>query len=455
MDAGSEGPDTIVAAASAPGIGALAVVRISGMAAGGIAGRVLGGELPAVRRATRMTLRGAAGEMIDDAVVIRYEAPHSYTGEDLVEFVCHGGWVTPPRVVAALVEAGARPALPGEFTRRAVINGKLDLLQAEAVNDLIRADSTAGARLALGQLDGGLSRRISMLREQIIGLEALIAYEIDFPEEDDGPIDNARIASATRDLISALDRLVATAPIGELVRQGALVTIIGAPNVGKSSLFNALLGRNRALVTEIPGTTRDALDAVLDVSPIPLRLVDTAGLRDTTDLVEALGVAVSRDYLTRAQVVLACGDSTERLGDALEAARAASGAVIPVVTKSDLTGADEGEHSASAQGVVRVSAVSGEGLAALIARIGDVLIAGGQIPDADTPVVSHARYRSVLLRAGAEVAEFQAARQTGTLPPTVSAVHLREAVRILEELIGVVDVEDVLGRVFSTFCVGK
>ncbi len=402
-----------------------------------------------------MTLRGAAGEILDAAVVIRYEAPHSYTGEDLVEFVCHGGWVTPARVVAALVDAGARPALPGEFTRRAVLNGKLDLLQAEAVNDLIRADSTAGARLALGQLDGGLSRRISILRDQIIGLEALMAYEIDFPEEDDGPMDNARIESATRDLIAALEGLVATAPIGELVRQGALVTIIGAPNVGKSSLFNALLGRNRALVTELPGTTRDALDAVLDVSPIPLRLVDTAGLRDTTDLVEALGVAVSRDYLARAQVVLACGDSMERMTNALEAAGAASGAVIPVLTKSDLNGADEAGQSASGQGVVRVSAVSGEGLAALIARIGEVLMAGGQIPDADTPVVSHARYRSVLLRAGAEVAEFQAARQSGTLPPTVSAVHLREAVRVLEELIGAVDVEDVLGRVFSTFCVGK
>ncbi|OYV71957.1 MAG: tRNA uridine-5-carboxymethylaminomethyl(34) synthesis GTPase MnmE, partial [Gemmatimonadetes bacterium 21-71-4] len=349
MDAGSEATDTIVAAASAPGVGALAVVRISGMAAGTIAGRVLCGELPAVRRATRMMLRDSGGETLDDAVVIRYEAPHSYTGENLVEFVCHGGWVTPARLVVALVEAGARPALPGEFTRRAVLNGKLDLLQAEAVNDLIRANSTAGARLALGQLDGGLSRRISILRDQIIELEALMVYEIDFPEEDDGPIDNARIENATQDLISALDRLVATTPVGELMRQGALVTIIGAPNVGKSSLFNALLGRNRALVTEFPGTTRDALDAVLDVSPIPLRLVDTAGLRDTTDLVEALGVAVSRDYLMRAQVVLACGDSTERMANALEAARAASGVVIPVLTKSDLNDANQAGQSASGQ----------------------------------------------------------------------------------------------------------
>ncbi|MHB2033394.1 MAG: tRNA uridine-5-carboxymethylaminomethyl(34) synthesis GTPase MnmE [Gemmatimonadaceae bacterium] len=455
MDAGIEATDTIVAAASAQGVGALAVVRVSGVAAGSIASRVLRGELPPGRRATRKALRRAGRELLDDAMVIRYEAPHSYTGENLVEFVCHGGWVTPVRVVAALVEAGARPALPGEFTRRAVLNGKLDLLQAEAVNDLIRAESTASARLALGQLDGGLSRRISVLREQILGLEALMAYEIDFPEEDDGPLDSARVESATRDVVSALDGLVATAPIGELVRQGALVVIIGAPNVGKSSLFNALLGRNRALVTEIPGTTRDALDAVLDVSPIPLRLVDTAGLRDTTDVVEAMGVAVSRDYLTRAHVVLACGDSMGRVEDALEAARATPGAAIPVLTKCDLHGAAEGKRSAGVEDVVRVSALSGEGLTTLISRVGDVLIAGGQIPDADTPVVSHARYRSVLLRASAEIAEFQAARQAGNLPSTVSAVHLREAVRILEELIGVVDVEDVLGRVFSTFCVGK
>ncbi|MDE3126557.1 MAG: tRNA uridine-5-carboxymethylaminomethyl(34) synthesis GTPase MnmE [Gemmatimonadota bacterium] len=447
--------DTIVAVASAPGMGALAVVRLSGLRAHDIAACVVRDGLEKARRAVRRKLVDAFDSPVDDGIVIRYDAPRSYTGEDSVEIVCHGGAVTPARVMAALVSAGARPAVPGEFTRRAVLNGKLDVLQAEAVNDLIRAESSAGAALALEQLDGALSRRLDALRQQILDLEALIAYEIDFPEEDDGPVDAGRVTAATDAVIGAITRLIETAPRGELVRTGALVVIAGAPNVGKSSLFNAVLGRRRALVTDIPGTTRDALEAVVDATPIPLRLVDTAGLRETMDVVEQLGVGMAREYLERAQLVLACGDSSAAVRQAMDAVgRLSEAPVLAVRTKADLdvvrTDADD-----APVGTLRVSAQTGEGIDALIQRASRLVLDSTGPATEEMPVVAHARYRKALEDARSELRHFTEARAGGAVPAPVSAVHLRESARHLEGLIGAIDVEDVLERLFSTFCVGK
>jgi tRNA modification GTPase len=272
-----------------------------------------------VRNATLGRVHDDRGDLLDEGVVVVYRAPASYTGDDTVEFTCHGGPIAPASIAAAFVSAGARPAEPGEFTRRAVLNGKLDLLQAEAVGDMVDASTRAAQRVALSQLDGGLSRRITMLREHILGLEALAAYDIDFPEEDDGPVSPDRILSSAQEIVDDLDQLLATAPVGELVREGAVAVIAGAPNVGKSSLFNALLGRRRAIVTDTPGTTRDALEAVTEAGGWPIRLIDTAGLRETTELVEQLGIEVSHEYLEKADVVLLCGDSEEKLADARRA----------------------------------------------------------------------------------------------------------------------------------------
>lgn len=445
--------DTIVATATAPGIGALAIVRISGEGAHALLTRLSGSPLPPPRTAALRTLRSIGGDPLDEAIVIRYDAPRSYTGECAAEIICHGGWATSVRIVSALVEAGARPATAGEFTRRAVFNGRMDLLQAEAVNDLIRAESSAAAALALGQLDGGLSRRIVQLRDELLALEAMVAYEIDFPEEDDGPVDAATIRGASTRVAAAIEALIATSPAGELVRAGAVVAIVGRPNVGKSSLFNALLGRKRALVTETPGTTRDALEAVLDVRPIPLRLVDTAGLREATDEVERLGIAVSREYMQSASVVLACGDSVESLAAAVALAdEGARGRVLAVRTKSDLAanGAPTGDGDALA-----VSAVTGHGLDDLVRRVSSLIAHEVQLPEPESPVLAHARHRAVLMSAAAEVRAFRAAREEGSLPATVNAVHLRAAVRVLEELIGSVDIEEILGKLFGSFCVGK
>src|SRR5687767_10802678 len=332
------GGDTIVALATPPGRSAIAVVRLTGPQSHDVAGRVTSPwPLPA-RVARLCTLRDpASGMLIDRGIVTAYPAGGSYTGEPMVEMATHGGHFVPARAMSALIRAGAREALPGEFTRRAVLNGKLDLVRAEAVGDLVDARSSLMHQAALAQLDGGLSRRIEELRRALIETEALIAYDIDFPEEDDGPIDQARILESCDAVLGQLRALISTAPAGELVREGAIIVLAGAPNAGKSSLYNALLGESRAIVTEIPGTTRDALEAMIDADGWPLRLVDTAGLRESTDMLERLGIEASERYLARAHVVLACGETpdaiaavTARVADATEAP------IIGVYTKHDL-----------------------------------------------------------------------------------------------------------------------
>ena len=446
--------DTIAAISTAPGRGALAMVRLSGADALAIGERTASPWPGEPRHATLTRITSRTGETLDEAVVAYFTAPHSYTGEHVVEITCHGGPAVAASILAALVAGGARPAEPGEFTRRAVLNGKLDLIQAEAVGDLVDARSRAAQRVALAQLDGGLSRRIGRLREHILGVEALAAYDIDFPEEDDGPVAPARIEAATGEALATLDALMATAPMGELVREGAVVVIAGAPNAGKSSLFNALLGRRRAIVTDIPGTTRDALEAVTEAEGWPIRLIDTAGLRDTTEVIERLGIEVSREYLERADVVLACGDSDEALREVEHVVRAGSPAsIIATRTKADLL--DDDARRRLPPGALAVSAETGEGLGNLTRAIAAALEGSRGSLDLDAPLVTRERQRVALHQARAELRQFQDAFTAGQVPVIVAAVHLREATRHLEELIGTVDVEDILDRVFATFCVGK
>lgn len=452
MSAGPWSSDTIAAQSTPAGRSAIAVIRLSGPDAHTIARRHMEAFPDQARVVELAAFRAADDELVDHVLVTRFDGPHSYTGEDLVEISTHGGQVSPARVLEQLVLSGARPAEAGEFTRRAVLNGKLDLLQAEAIGDLIGAQSRALHRAAINQLDRGLSRRIEELRDAVLNVEALLSYDIDFPEEDEGPIPRARISSAARDVIARMDSLLATAPAGELVRDGALVVIAGLPNAGKSSLFNALLGRSRAIVTEVPGTTRDALEAVIEGVRWPLRLVDTAGLRDTTDLVERLGVELSERHVRGADVVLACGDSDESRQHAVSrvAVLAPDATVVAVRTKSDLAEVAGGDRE-----IACVSAETGEGLRELIERIEREIDKRSHAPEPDVPVLTRARHQSALSLARNEVAGFLEAWEVGDLPATVTASHLRAAATALTELIGVVDVEDVLGRVFAEFCVGK
>ena len=448
--------DTIVAPATAPGRGAVALIRMSGARAITIA-RALGafggahGAAPAPRVQQLCTLRHPDGSLLDQALVTAFPAPRSYTGEDVVELATHGGLVSPAIVMAACVAAGARAALPGEFTRRAVLNGRMDLLQAEAVADMVDARTRAMQQQALQQLDGGLSRRLLALRDDVIHLEALLAYDIDFPEEDDGPIAPARIEAAAQALHAALQALLRTAPRGAMVRDGVLVVVAGPPNAGKSSLFNALLGQSRAIVTPIPGTTRDAIEALLDRTPLPLRLVDTAGLRETDDEVERLGIEVSGRYLAQAQVVLACGASAADVRHTMQVVSQYTGAtVIAVRTKGDVRmAADESLPDQT----VMVSAERGEGLDDLLHAIDR--IAQQAAPPHDDLVITRERHRAGLASARDELAAFLDVWSTGALPAPVAAVHLLAAREAIAELIGTIDTEDVLDRVFRDFCIGK
>ena len=446
--------DPIAALATPPGQSALAVVRLSGRGALEIAARVVPTlTLEPPRTAHLANFVDGDGTLIDRGLYTVFPGPHSYTGEDLVEFSCHGGFVVPARLVGALLAAGARPALPGEFTRRAVLHGRMDLLQAEAVGDLIDATAPAQARSALHQLDGGLSRRLADLRTELLDVEALLGYDIDFPEEDDGPVAPARIAERMRALQDRVARLLATAPAGERLRAGALVVLAGPPNVGKSSLFNALLGSERAIVTATPGTTRDAIEAATTFLGWPIRLVDTAGLRESEDEAEQLGVGFSRRYVEGADVVVVCeaagGEAGKREGD-VELGPLRAG-ILRVVTKADLPASPRSRFPAAA---LHTSALTGEGLDALKAAI--VHLAFGEqasLPDLE-PGLTRERHRIALARAQ-DTLHGAVPHLSAGGDAVLAAHHLRDSARALEELIGVVDVDEVLDRVFRSFCVGK
>jgi tRNA modification GTPase len=436
--------DTIAALATPPGRSALAVIRLSGDDAFRVAARVIEGfsdDRPRTARLARF--KASDTKPIDEGLYLAYPAPHSYTGENLVELTCHGGLLTPAAVLSALFAAGARQATPGEFTRRAVLNGKLDLIQAEAVGDLIDATAPNQARAALDQLDGALSRRVEQLRGALINLQALLSYDVDFPEEDEGPVAPSRIAGALADARTLTESLLRTAPGGQRLREGALVVIAGRPNAGKSSLFNALLGTDRTLVSEIPGTTRDTVEAFADFDGWPVRLADTAGIGDFANPVDRMGVAVSRKYLEAADLVLLCVDAT-RKPDQVEREWVGRGAVM-LRTKSDLAPAAEG---------IPVSVVSGEGLDTIRHEVAQrAFVEGVSLGDLE-PFLTRERHRSALSRALEEII----AAETHLPPrgdPVLASHHIRSASDALDELIGVIDIETVLDRVFASFCIGK
>lgn len=455
--------DTIVAAATPPGPGALAVVRISGPSAFSVK-RALAPDLraPADRRAMLAGLHDPeTGELLDRGIVTSYPAPASYTGEDMVEISCHGGYLIPGLLVEHAIEAGARMAEPGEFTRRAYLNGKMDLLQAEAVCDLVGGRSRALHRVAVHQMERGLSARMTAARESLVTLEALLVHHLDFPDEDEPPTSLGSVAGEAREVRLRLEGVLATAPEGELLREGALTVLAGRPNSGKSSIFNALVGYERAIVTEVPGTTRDALEATVSLSGYPFRLVDTAGLRETGERVEALGIEVARRYLARADLVLYCAEGSEGVSEVdLEFLGACDCPFLVLETKADLARQGNGasrEYVDAGEALPRriaTSVVTGEGLEEL-GRVLPGMVFGGLVQaNADTPVVTRRRHRRALERAVGELNAFERALADG-IPAEVAATHLRPAETALEDILGIVTLDEVLDRVFRDFCIGK
>lgn len=451
--------DTIVALSTPPGAGAVVLIRLSGPGALAILETLAGGgPLPEARRATVMLLRDSAGSVLDRALVTTFEGPRSYTGEDVVEISCHGGSLVPSRIEAACRALGARGADPGEFTRRAYLRGKLDLVQAEAVADLVEGRTTALAEVALHQLERGLSRRIASLRGDLVRLHAHLVQHLDFPEEDDAPVPAATIAGLADELAAGIERLLATAPGGVLLREGALLVLAGRPNAGKSSLFNALLGEERAIVTEEPGTTRDALEVPVSLGGYPFRLVDTAGLRADGGRVERLGIEVARRYLARARLVLFCIEAGRSPGLDEEEFLQAQGAerVLVVRTKAEGGTGDGDPQGAPILGdPVEVSAHTGAGLGVLVERLTARVYGGVEEARAEeAPVVTRERQALALRRAAAEVRDFARGLRMG-VPAEVVAGHLGVAETALEELVGVIPANEVLDSLFREFCIGK
>jgi tRNA modification GTPase len=442
--------DVIAAPATPLGQSAIAVVRLSGRGVHQVAASVLQPFQTEPARTARKSriVHPTDGELLDEVVYVSYSGPQSYTGEDMVEISTHGGLLVPGEVFAALLRAGAREALPGEFTRRALLNGKIDLLQAEAVGDLVAATTPVQRRAALGQLDRALSAKITDLREQVLELETLCCYEIDFPEEDGGPVAPEKIAAAIERVRGSLTALLATADAGERLIDGALCVIAGQPNVGKSTLFNALLGSDRAIVTDTPGTTRDAIEAPATFDGYPFRLVDTAGLRDIAGAVERLGVEVSRRYLDKADIVLHCSEASSEIADATDFVQGLGKPFLVVRTKTDLC------EPGPALGGVNVSALTGEGLSELRAELVKAMFTVHGSAMGNVPIITRSRHRLALETALSEMDDFGSTRAAG-VETAVAATHLRAAVSALEGVVGVVTPEDVLNQVFSTFCVGK
>ena len=433
--------DTIFALATPPGRGAIAVLRLSGPGVEA-ALTALGATRLKPRIASVRDL-SHADDHIDQALVLRCVAPNSYTGEDAAELHLHGGRAVVEAASRALIALGLRPADPGEFTRRAFQNGRMDLAQAEAVADLIDAETSAQAKQALGQLDGKLSETYAGFRRDLLHALALIEAEIDFPDEE-VPDNLARTAGPVLDRLGAdLRRAVDTGRRGERVREGYRIVLIGETNAGKSSLFNALVAREAAIVTPIAGTTRDVLDADLVIGGYAVTLSDTAGLRDSDDPVEAEGVRRARLRAEHADLrlwVRAPGDP-----DGVAAAYVKDGDLI-VATKSDLgAGSGEGEYETLA-----VSTVTGAGLAELRDWIAARL--AQDLSGADFPAVTQERHRLRLLEALESV---DAARAALNVAPEMAGDDLRRAADAIARVTGAIGVEDILGEVFSTFCIGK
>lgn len=454
--------DTIVAVATPPGRGGLAVVRLSGPNALKIGESLVGkGCLGAPRVATLLHLRAPEdGALLDRALVTVFPRPASYTGEDVVEISTHGGRVVPALVLAVCERLGARQAEGGEFTRRAYLNGKLDLLQAEAVADLVEGHSRALHETALFQLERGLSRRLEELRDGLVQVEALLMCHLDFPDEDEPPVPVDEVARAGRGLEGQLAELLATAPQGRLLREGALTVLAGPPNSGKSSLFNALLGEERAIVTAVPGTTRDAVDALVSLGGFPFRLVDTAGLRTSDDEVERLGIELAQDLQRRADILLFCLPASEKWDGQVDSHLGGLPRGVQVVvlrTLSDLTppGDGAGETAGGAQlATIRTSVRNGEGLEELLEVLPRLAFHGFGGEGVGVPVLTRERQATGVRQARDEVALFCDALEAG-VPADLACTHLRAAGAALDEVVGVVPLDSVLDRVFRDFCIGK
>lgn len=455
--------DTIAAIATALGESSIAVIRVSGDQSVEVGDRLFRGSIRLADASSHTVHYGyivdpESMERVDEVLVTLMRAPRTFTGEHVVEISCHGGVVTVKKVLELLLRNGARLAEPGEFTKRAFLNGRIDLTQAEAVIDMIRSKSDRAASLALKQVEGRLSKKIRDIREQLVSLMAHIEVNIDYPEHDVEEMTNAHIKQQCVTIMKEVDELLHSSRQGKVLREGIVTAIVGKPNVGKSSLLNMLIRQNKAIVTDIPGTTRDVIEEVVTINGIPLKLLDTAGIRETTDIVEQIGVERSKSALKDADLVLFVVNYNEALSEEerklLHDIREKQ--MLLIINKTDLEQRlelDELLQHVEENRIIRMSVLEEQGLESLESAIGDLFFSG-KIESDDQTYVSNVRHIHLLQLAKQSLTEaYDAAEQW--MPIDMIQIDLQNAWAHLGEMIGDSVSETLIDQIFSKFCLGK
>ena len=486
---------TICAPATIPGTGAISIIRVSGKEALTIADKIIhlsGGSLAETEgyRLRYGTIFEADGSVLDNVIVSVFRAPHSYTGENSVEISCHASRFIVNSILEGLVNAGARIAAPGEFTRRAFVNGKMDLAQAEAVADVIASQSAASHKVAMNQLKGGFSSELKDLREKLLKMTSLLELELDFSEEDVEFASRYELEALVNEALTHIGRLTESFSRGNAIKNGVPVAIVGATNTGKSTLLNALLGEDRAIVSDIAGTTRDTIEETLNLGGVMFRFIDTAGIRETDEVVEKIGIERTFKKMDEASIVLGMTDlsrgedsvlaDAEYIWDKVNASSSGQEFLL-LVNKCDVDGCEsvDGEgHVAGYAGagyadktgkmakieatlrekgisakLIPISAKTGYGLAALTETLAEI---GRRITgDTDETLVTNIRHYEALVRAATALGRVRDGLQVATLPPDLIAQDLREALYHLGEIVGEIGTEEVLGNIFRKFCIGK
>lgn len=457
--------DTIAAIATAVGDGGIGIIRLSGPDAISVAGRLFRGvrgrtasDIESYHAAYGYVVDPLSGRKVDEVLLIVMRAPHSYTCEDVAEIQCHGGPLPLKRILGLVLDEGARLAEPGEFTKRAFLNGRLDLSQAEAVIDVIRAKTDASLRMAVGHLAGAFSDQVRAFRQEILRLLAHLEAVIDFPDEDIDELAAHNVATTISMLCGDIDRLLASAQTGRILREGLKTVIIGKPNVGKSSLLNALLGEKRAIVTEIPGTTRDIIEEYINIGGVPVKVVDTAGIRETADIVERIGVAKTREAIEQADLILLLLDAsaplTDEDKDVLNILPERPAVVL--VNKTDLPvvlSMDEVRRAVADKPLIRISALDGTGVDELERTIAD-MVYRGKTDQIEGAFVNNVRHSRLLKQAREHLSDALATNDAG-MPPDCVVVDLKAAWDRLGEIIGESVGEDIVDQIFTQFCIGK
>ena len=486
---------TICAPATIPGTGAISIIRVSGKEALTIADKIIhlsGGSLAETEgyRLRYGTIFRADGSVLDNVIVSVFRAPHSYTGENSVEISCHASRFIVNAILEGLVNAGARIAAPGEFTRRAFVNGKMDLAQAEAVADVIASQSAASHKVAMNQLKGGFSSELKSLREKLLKMTSLLELELDFSEEDVEFASRSELEALVNEALTHIGRLTESFSRGNAIKNGVPVAIVGATNTGKSTLLNALLGEDRAIVSDIAGTTRDTIEETLNLGGVMFRFIDTAGIRETDEVVEKIGIERTFKKMDEASIVLGMTDlsrgedsvlaDAEYIWDKVNASSSGQEFLL-LVNKCDVDGCEsvdgeghvagyarvgyadkagkmaEIEAALRAKGIsaklIPISAKTGYGLAALTETLAEI---GRRITgDTDETLVTNIRHYEALVRAATALGRVRDGLQVATLPPDLIAQDLREALYHLGEIVGEIGTEEVLGNIFRKFCIGK